>query len=238
MLCLQMNLKFPFAGLAPEQSSIDTSLYSAVELNVANVAAWQYPLIIRLETMAEKCDDKLHSFADRQAGVALVPWIQSQTTYVVLGESQPEAEDDSKVVRQRIWVQSQFYILQVRQPQYCPVFLGIFYVGAHLGAESGLHSAEAASSMLPGIFGDFLRGVAFGYRVSSTFYRGDSHNIARCFWGFSSWGRQPLLAMRYRVQFPLCWISNVFWLGFLGLSAGFLSHYRCFAAHRLPLQLL
>jgi hypothetical protein len=186
MLCLQMNLKFPFAGLAPEQSSIDTSLYSAAELNVANVAAWQYPLIIRLETMAEKCDDKLHSFADRQAGVALVPWIQSQTTYVVLGESQPEAEDDSKVVRQRIWVQSQFYILQVRQPQYCPVFLGIFFLGAHLGAESGLHSAEAASSMfryfwgfslrgdlgtesvlhsavaaatiLPGIFGDFLRG--------------------------------------------------------------------------------
>jgi hypothetical protein len=109
-----MNIKFPFPGLPPQQSSIDTSGYTAAELNSANVAAWQYPLIIRLETLAEKAEGVMEAFQARKAGAALMPWLQSQTTYVVLGETEPSAEDDSKVVRQRIWVQSQFYILQVQ----------------------------------------------------------------------------------------------------------------------------
>jgi hypothetical protein len=109
-----MNIKFPFPGVSPQQSSIDTSGYTAAELNAANVTAWQYPLIVRLETIAEKSEGMVEAFQGRKAGALLLPWIQSQTTYVVLGATELDADDASKVVRQRIWVQSQFYILQVR----------------------------------------------------------------------------------------------------------------------------
>lgn len=116
-----MNVKFPFEGLPAEQSSIDTSRHSPDELNAANVGAWQYPLIIRLETLADKQPaDAAHTLDAREPGSALVAWVQSQTTYVVLGETAPDADDDSKVVRQRIWVQSQFYLLQVRALVWLP----------------------------------------------------------------------------------------------------------------------
>ena len=109
-----MNINFPFEGMSPEQSSIDTSPYSADEINAADIGSWQYPLIIRLETLADKQTDGQQSLADRLPGAAPVPWVQSQTTYIVLGETIPDAEDDTKVVRQRIYVQGQFYLLQVR----------------------------------------------------------------------------------------------------------------------------
>jgi hypothetical protein len=111
---VQMNIKFPFAELTPEQSSINISDYAAEEISAAHIGKWQYPLIIRLETLADKTPMVTsNSLNDRAAGDALVPWVQSQTTYVVLGETGPDADDDSKIVRQRIYVHGQFYLLQV-----------------------------------------------------------------------------------------------------------------------------
>ena len=118
---LQMNIKFPFEGLSPEHSSIDTSPYEAHEVNAADITLWKYPLIVRLETLADKPagtntngNANAHSLAERMAGAAMAPWVQSQTTYIVLGETAPDADDDSKVVRQRIYVQGQHYLLQAR----------------------------------------------------------------------------------------------------------------------------
>lgn len=124
---VQMNVRFPFEGMSPEQSTVDTTPYEADEVNAADITQWKYPLIIRLETLAR--DNKAaangatpaqaqppqpqHALAERAAGAAMAPWVQSQTTYVVLGETELDSDDDSKVVRQRIYVQGQHYLLQV-----------------------------------------------------------------------------------------------------------------------------
>jgi hypothetical protein len=113
-----MGIKFPFEGMPAEHAAIETSPHSPEEINAADIGAWQYPLIIRLETLADKNAAATHVLSERAAGERLAPWVQSQTTYVVLGEAHDaDAEDDSKVVRQRIYVQGQFYLLQARRPR-------------------------------------------------------------------------------------------------------------------------
>jgi hypothetical protein len=75
---------------------------------------YRYPLIIRLETLADKAVASQHSLDSRTAGDALVPWVQSQTTCAVLGDVTPGSEEENcKVLRQRIWVHELFYDLQV-----------------------------------------------------------------------------------------------------------------------------
>ena len=85
-----MNLSFPFEGMAPEEYSIDTSAYSADEMNAAHVGNWQFPLMVRLETLADKATAATHSLSNRNPGDALEAWVQSQTTYIVLGETAPD----------------------------------------------------------------------------------------------------------------------------------------------------
>lgn len=113
-----MSIKFPFAGLALEQSILPTSGFEADELNAADVKQYEYPLFIRLETMADPtvaggAAAAPGTLAQRAAGEALAPWVQCQTTYALLMEPHDESEERCRVVRQRIWVQSQFYDLQV-----------------------------------------------------------------------------------------------------------------------------
>lgn len=77
----------------------------------------RYPLIIRLETLADKAVASQHSLDSRTPGEALVSWVQSQTTCAVLGDVTADADEENcKVLRQRIWVHELFYDLQVRTP--------------------------------------------------------------------------------------------------------------------------
>jgi hypothetical protein len=74
----------------------------------------RYPLVIRLETLAEKAVGSQQSLDTRTPGEPLVAWVQSQTTCVVLGDVNPGSEEENcKVLRQRIWVHELFYDLQV-----------------------------------------------------------------------------------------------------------------------------
>lgn len=93
---------------------------------------YRYPLIIRLETLADKTARSQHSLDTRSAGEALVPWVQSQTTCAVLGDVTPGTDEEHcRVLRQRIWVHELFYDLQVCPP-YSPnlpcAFLFVFQV--------------------------------------------------------------------------------------------------------------
>lgn len=74
----------------------------------------RYPLIIRLETLADKAGAAQHNLDTRTPGEPLVAWVQSQTTCAVLGDVSPGSDEENcKVLRQRIWVHELFYDLQV-----------------------------------------------------------------------------------------------------------------------------
>jgi hypothetical protein len=111
---VQMNVKFPLPSMASDQSVLHTSGVSADQLYSADVENSQYPIIIRIETLADTEAAKHHSLQERSPGQALVPWVQSQTTCVVLENVHDGGEERCKVVRQRIWVREMFYELQVR----------------------------------------------------------------------------------------------------------------------------
>jgi hypothetical protein len=112
---VQMNIKFPFEGMDADAACLRTAGVAADALHAADMGAFRYPLIIRLETLADKAAAAEHSLDVRAPGAPLVAWVQSQTTCAVLGDISEGAEEDScKVLRQRIWVHELFYDLQVR----------------------------------------------------------------------------------------------------------------------------
>nr|BAV58245.1 hypothetical protein [Ulva partita] len=108
-----MNVKFPFPDLSAGQVCIHTDSIPAEQLRSADVSTFQYPLFIRLETLADKAAATQHELSERIAGAPLTSWIQCQTTCAVLGDPAEGEEDSCKVVRQRIWVHELFYDLQV-----------------------------------------------------------------------------------------------------------------------------
>lgn len=110
---VQMNVQFPFPELSPEQYSIHTADFSADQLRSADVPTFQYPLFIRLETLADKAAAGQHDLSERVAGAPLTSWVQCQTTCALIGEPANADEDSCKVIRQRIWVHELFYDLQV-----------------------------------------------------------------------------------------------------------------------------
>lgn len=110
---MQMNLRFPFPELPEDQFSICLSDFSPEQLRSADVSSFQYPLFIRLETLADKAAPGGHELSERVAGAPLTSWIQCQTTCAVFGEPENTDEDSCKIVRQRIWVHDLFYDLQV-----------------------------------------------------------------------------------------------------------------------------
>nr|BAV58322.1 hypothetical protein [Ulva partita]BAV58323.1 hypothetical protein [Ulva partita] len=107
-----MNVQFPFPELSCDQYSIRMSDFSPDQLRSADVTSFQYPLFVRLETLADKAAAGHHDLSERIVGAPLTSWIQCQTTCAVVGEPSNIEEDSCKVVRQRIWVHELFYDLQ------------------------------------------------------------------------------------------------------------------------------
>lgn len=108
-----MNIKFPFAEMSPEHYCIRLTEFAPDQLRSADVSSFQYPLFIRLETLADKAAAGHHDLAERIVGAPLTSWVQCQTTCAVIGDLANTDEDTCKVVRQRIWVHELFYDLQV-----------------------------------------------------------------------------------------------------------------------------
>ena len=108
-----MNVKFPFPDIPSESCCIRTDSIQSEQLRSADVSTFQYPLFIRLETIADKAAAAQHDLSERIAGAPLTSWVQSQTTCAVLGQPGDGEEESCKVVRQRIWVHELFYDLQV-----------------------------------------------------------------------------------------------------------------------------
>lgn len=102
-----MNLKFPPADATELDHCIDTRRHSLEEMHSANTETNTFPLIIRLETLAQP-DSEEHSLTEQEPGAILQPWTQSQTTYALLGKD----GGDVQVVKQKIWVGGNLYELQ------------------------------------------------------------------------------------------------------------------------------
>lgn len=110
---VQLGLKFPPEGNV-EGHALSLPLYNKDDLMKQEGDKW--PLIIRLETAVEsKCEGR--TLNDLKEGSQQPPWVQSQTTFAVL--SYVGGGWSAKVIRQKIWVDSVSYELQVWTPTPC-----------------------------------------------------------------------------------------------------------------------